>query len=126
MTNSAILKEMEAAAATFGLNWIAKSSTHFQISETVLVNYWPFSPRRTAHVQGAVNSVQHVTPAEAVAMAMKPLAPKDTGRNYGRKKGEARDSVARAEHRDRMAKLNKEAAESALPTTTVSVVPPWE
>lgn len=46
---------------------------HYQIRGECLVNYWPLSRRRTAHVRDG-DVLQGVTPKEAVALA-RPVAP---------------------------------------------------
>lgn len=45
---------------------------HIQIRGQLLVNYYPFSKKRTAYVAGTFGGKMHVTPAQAVAMAYDP------------------------------------------------------
>lgn len=56
---------------------------HYQIRGRLLVNYWPESKKRSAHVAGTTHGKHHVSPTEAVQMAFTPppIAPehkKDT------------------------------------------------
>lgn len=75
-----ILREIAKQA---GATVIEKVSGHYHIQGKLLVNYWPNSKKRTAHVDGTVGSKTNVTPKEAVIMAFtKPARVK---------KGEKRD-----------------------------------
>lgn len=77
---SQLRKEAEKA----GLSVVKKSDMHYQITGgALLVNYYPTSKKKTAHVAGTKKGIRHVTPAEAVAMANK--APKKVSGKKKRK-----------------------------------------
>lgn len=63
------LSALCAEARKRGASVKHRGQGHFQIEGEWLVNYWPLSKRRTAHVAGAEQGIPHRTPAEAVAMA---------------------------------------------------------
>ncbi len=63
------LKELTAAATAAGVELVARDHGHFQIVGPLLVNYYPFSTKRTAYVAGTTKGIQNVSPAAAVAMS---------------------------------------------------------
>jgi len=65
-----IPQPLAKAAAAKGLNVVDMGSGHFQITGgTALVNYWPWSKRLTAYVDGDRNGKRGVTPKQAVELA---------------------------------------------------------
>lgn len=77
--------DLRDAAAARGATVSDKGNGHFQIRGRLLVNYYPFSKRRTAYVAATTHGKEGVSPTEAVAMAFSapPLA--DTERRADRK-----------------------------------------
>lgn len=70
------LEELLAEAKRLRVSVTEKGPGHFHLQGACLVNYYPFAKTRTAFVAGR-DSVKHVSPAEAVAMALEapPEAP---------------------------------------------------
>lgn len=54
--------------------------THIQIKGALLVNYYPFSEKKTAYVAGTTAGRKSATPKEAVAMALNPPPVTGTGK----------------------------------------------
>jgi len=66
-------KDLARAADREGLVVEARGSGHFQIlGGILLVNYYPFSRRRAAYIEGMVKAHHYVTPEQAVQLALKP------------------------------------------------------
>lgn len=86
-----ILKRLAKAAEDRGLLIVQRSPQHFQIENGhLLVNYYPFSKKRTAYVEGTAEGVRDVTPERAVQMAME--MPK--GDKVERRKSYKKDKLA--------------------------------
>lgn len=62
-------KELQAVAKKHGARVEHCGNGHFQIHGDWMVNYWPLSKKRTAHVHGQASGETHRSPAEAVALA---------------------------------------------------------
>jgi 5-methylcytosine-specific restriction endonuclease McrA len=71
--------ELRDAAAERGITVTHRGNGHFQINGPLLVNWYPFSKRRTAYVQCTTRGVHHATIAQAIAMAFEapPIATAD-------------------------------------------------
>jgi 5-methylcytosine-specific restriction endonuclease McrA len=66
-------KDLLQAADREGLVVEERDFGHFQIKGGILlVNYYPYSRRRSAYIEGMVKAHHHVTPEEAVRMALRP------------------------------------------------------
>lgn len=67
------LSELKRAATKRSLDVIDRGNGHYQIvGGPLLVNYYPESKRRAAYVAGTMAGRSHITPAQAVAMALEP------------------------------------------------------
>lgn len=83
--------DIRDAAAAKGATVQLRGSGHFQIKGRLLVNYYPFSKKRSAYVAGTTHGKHHVTPTEAVEMAFcpPPIAPehkKDDRKGHSKEK----------------------------------------
>jgi hypothetical protein len=67
--------ELRSAASARGAKVEDRGGGHFHIIGDMLVNYWPLSKSRTAHISGSAHGTKHVSIAEAVAMAFKVAPP---------------------------------------------------
>jgi hypothetical protein len=69
---SDILRQLETAANARGLTVRKLNESHYQITGgPLLVNYYPFSAKRTAYVAGTTAGVENVPPEKAVAMCFR-------------------------------------------------------
>ncbi len=68
---AAIYAELVAAVEAVGLDLVLKNGAtgHYHIIGPILVNYYPFSPNRTAYAKGTTKG-KPCTPAEAVALSI--------------------------------------------------------
>lgn len=74
MTDAKIEKELRAAVVARGATLKDCGGGHFQILGDRLVNYWPFSKTRTAHIKDTPAGAKHIPIAVAVDMAfLKPV-----------------------------------------------------
>lgn len=75
--SSVLLFDLRAAAKARGADVQDKGGGHFHIRGRLLVNYYPFSKKRSAYVAGTTRAEVSVSPTQAVAMAFEapPLAP---------------------------------------------------
>ena len=84
--------DLRDAAAARGATVSEKGPGHYQIRGRLLVNYYPFSKKRTAYVAQTTHGKHHTSPTDAVAMAFAPppIAPEhhkdDRGGNSKRKR----------------------------------------
>lgn len=67
-----MLGKLKAISSSHGVDAKIVSEGHFQIQGPLLVNYWPFSAKRTAYVDGTVKSYRDISMKGAVLMAMRP------------------------------------------------------
>ena len=83
------LPDLLDAAAARGATVTDKGNGHYQVRGRLLVNYYPFSKRRTAYVAATTHGKEGVSPTEAVAMAFAapPLADEE---QRGERKGKTR------------------------------------
>lgn len=66
-------EDLLKAAEKEGLSVVERGAGHFQIRDGVLlVNYYPFSRRRSAYIEGMVKAHHYVTPEQAVQLALSP------------------------------------------------------
>lgn len=64
---------LKRMADKHGLTVVHRGNGHFQIiGGTLLVNYYPESKKRGAYIQGMACAHYHVTPEQAVALAVAP------------------------------------------------------
>lgn len=79
MSDFSIERDLRAAAKARGAKVEDRGIGHFQIIGDRLVNYWPFSKTKTAHVKDAPSGAKHISIREAVALAFSapPPAPAD-------------------------------------------------
>ncbi len=83
-TKNIELEQMERDASQHGLSIRVLNSHHVQIQGgLVLVNYYPNSKNRTAYVGQTKKGVKHVSPAQAIQMAIE--QPKMTSEKIKRK-----------------------------------------
>lgn len=61
--------DLRDAAAARGATVQHLGNGHFQIRGRLLVNYYPWSKKRSAYVAATTHGVNHISPTEAVAMA---------------------------------------------------------
>lgn len=68
------MKTLLQLATERGLTIVDRGNGHIQIlGGTCLVNYWPESKRRSAHIAGHESrGKRHVTPEQAIEMAFQP------------------------------------------------------
>lgn len=85
-----IITELKSAATKHGVEVKEVSPGHFHLIGKLLVNYWPESRRRTAYVAATKEGREHVSPKQAVQMALQP--PPVVG-SEGRRKHRARDGA---------------------------------
>lgn len=64
-----VLVEMYYCAKQAGVTVTEKGAGHYHLQGACLVNYYPLSEARSAYVAGTP-SIKHVSPGEAVAMAL--------------------------------------------------------
>lgn len=86
-----LITSLRDAAQARGATVNEVSPGHFHINGKMLVNYWPFSDKRSAYVAGTTHGKPNVGPKEAVDMAFTapPIArpdKKDSRGNQGRYK----------------------------------------
>jgi hypothetical protein len=84
-----ILTDLMDAAAVKGATVCEKGDGHYQIRGRLLVNYYPFSRRRTAYVAATTHGKEFVSPTEAVSMAFAP-PPVVNGAKKDHRKGKPR------------------------------------
>ncbi len=67
------LEKLKELAEQRGLTVTELQNGHVQVRgfDTVMVNYWPTSKNKTAHVDGVKGSVSHCTPFDVIKMAVK-------------------------------------------------------
>lgn len=111
-----LVEELNILATANGLKVVTfhddKSRMHKIVGGVSEVCYWPLSAKRSAMWQGAKQGLVNVTPAEAVAMALREPDAAALHPNYKRKKGQPRDKQRLQDYR---------------PTPTAgSTTPPWE
>ena len=70
--DAGMLTRLTNLAAPAGVAVELKSAGHFHLSGALLVNYYPFSVKRTAYVANTVKSFQHVDMKAAIKMACEP------------------------------------------------------
>lgn len=72
--NEATKQKIVAAALAKGLEvrFRGSNGNHVQILGPLLCNYYPDAKKRSAYVAGTTRRVNHVTPEQAVEMALKP------------------------------------------------------
>lgn len=91
--------DLRAAAAMRSATVSEKSFGHFQIRGRLLVNYYPFSRKRTAYVAATTHGQHNVSPTQAVEMAFTPppIAPaaKKDARRGGRSKRQRKSLIKR-------------------------------
>jgi 5-methylcytosine-specific restriction endonuclease McrA len=63
------MSELLTAAKKRGAQVVECGGGHFQIRGRLLVNYYPFSKKRSAYVAGTLRAEHNISPAQAVAMA---------------------------------------------------------
>lgn len=91
-TERNIETDVRDAAAARGATVVECTAGHYQIKGRLLVNYYPFSKRRTAYVAQTTHGKRDVSPTEAVNMAFTapPIAndhhKDDRGKNSRRKR----------------------------------------
>jgi hypothetical protein len=82
--------DLRDAAAEAGATVKDCGDGHYQIRGRLLVNYWPLSKKRSAHVAATTHGKHNVSPTEAVQMAFTPppIAPvhKKDARDPGKSK----------------------------------------
>lgn len=64
-----VASDILAAAHAQGAAVVERPNGHFQIRGRLLVNYYPFSKRRSAYIAGTTGGRHDVSPTEAVTMA---------------------------------------------------------
>jgi hypothetical protein len=79
-----IVSDLRDAAKARGAEVLDKGSGHFHIRGRLLVNYYPFSKKRSAYVAGTTRAETHVSATQAVAMAFD--APQLAGKATKRRK----------------------------------------
>lgn len=68
-----MLEALKIAASPHNLQVVERGKGHFQIhGKGLLVNYYPDAKNRSAYVAGTTKRFNHVTPAEAIKMALEP------------------------------------------------------
>lgn len=67
-----MLTRLQNLASEHGVTVSLKSEGHFHLQGALLVNYYPFSAKRTAYVANTVKSFQHVDMKAAIKMACVP------------------------------------------------------
>lgn len=80
----AVETSLRAAAAARGAVVKALGAGHFQIKGELLVNYYPFSRKRTAYISATTRGIQGATVDQAVALAFQPPAIADAVRKAKR------------------------------------------
>jgi hypothetical protein len=65
-----MLTQLRKTATRVGAQVELKGAGHFHIQGALLVNYYPFSKKRTAYVANTTKSVAHLEPRDAVKLAM--------------------------------------------------------
>jgi len=91
-----------ASAKGLEVRFRGPAGNHVQILGPLLTNYYPDSGKRSAYVAGTTRRVNHVTPEQAVEMALKPpkiaTADRKDKRRYS--KNHRRSAVANLRRRD--------------------------
>lgn len=64
-----MLTRLQNLAAPKGVTVELKADGHFHLQGALLVNYYPFSAKRTAYVANTVKGSQHVDMKQAIKMA---------------------------------------------------------
>lgn len=64
-----MLTRLRNLASESGVTVSLKSEGHFHLKGALLVNYYPFSAKRTAYVANTIKSIQHVDMKAAIQMA---------------------------------------------------------
>lgn len=75
MNEERVRAELAALAAEYRIEIVEVSSGHFHVKGRLLVNYYPFSKRKSAYVAGTTTSKSNCNAADAVQMAMTPPGP---------------------------------------------------
>lgn len=71
MSQQALIAAMEKEAKRIGATLsTTNSSSHYKITGDMVVNYYPFSAKRTAFIEGTKKGVSGVSPEAAVQMCM--------------------------------------------------------
>ena len=64
--------KLETIAKKHGVEYKDCGNGHIQLRGKLLVNYWPDSKNMSAYIAGTRGKLSHVSPKEAVLMALKP------------------------------------------------------
>lgn len=65
-----MLTQLRQTAGRYGVQVEIKSAGHFHIQGALLVNYYPFSAKRTAYVANTTKAIKDVAPKDAVKLAV--------------------------------------------------------
>lgn len=63
-----LIKKLKNLAEQNGIKYTERINGHIQLQGQLLVNYYPFSKKRSAYIAGTKGKVSHVTPEKAIEM----------------------------------------------------------
>lgn len=63
-----LIKKLKSLAERNGIKFIEKANGHIQLQGQLLVNYYPFSKKKSVYIAGTKQKILNVTPERAIEM----------------------------------------------------------